>query len=128
MIVSRSMQNGPAYTPLRRPRPGTPDHCEDRRPAHVCRRHADGRAFRGADFTTYSSAVFNFMPALANEFYAAFADKVMDRLDELLPWEFLAGRHPLRRGRLIATITYVFTLNHVAKELGEDPELGDRQQ
>jgi 5-dehydro-4-deoxyglucarate dehydratase len=28
-------------------------------------------AYLGAGFTTYSSAVFNFVPALANEFYAA---------------------------------------------------------
>lgn len=32
------------------------------------------------------------------------------------------GNH-LRRGRLMATVTYVFTINHVAKKLGEDPEL-----
>jgi 5-dehydro-4-deoxyglucarate dehydratase len=28
-------------------------------------------AYLGAGFTTYSSAVFNFVPGLANEFYAA---------------------------------------------------------
>ncbi len=30
----------------------------------------------------------------------------------------------------MATVTYVFTINHVAKKLGEDPELleADRQQ
>ena len=31
-------------------------------------------AYLGAGFTTYSSAVFNFVPALANEFYAALRD------------------------------------------------------
>lgn len=32
-------------------------------------------------------------------------------------------RDDLRRGCLMATITYVFTINHVAKMLDEDPEL-----
>ncbi|WP_145313613.1 hypothetical protein [Sinorhizobium medicae] len=32
------------------------------------------------------------------------------------------GNH-LRRGRLMATITHVFTINHVAEMLGEDREL-----
>lgn len=32
------------------------------------------------------------------------------------------GNHP-RRGCLMATITYVFTINHVAEMLGEDREL-----
>lgn len=37
--------------------------------------------------------------------------------------ELVTRCHHLRRGRLMATITYVFTINHVAKKLGEDPEL-----
>ncbi len=38
-------------------------------------------------------------------------------IDALMPWNYL------RRGRLMATVTYVFTINHVAEMLGEDREL-----
>ncbi|MBA9034351.1 hypothetical protein HNR29_004914 [Rhizobium leguminosarum] len=37
--------------------------------------------------------------------------------------ELDAGRHRLRPCRLTATITYVFTISHVAEMLGEDLEL-----
>lgn len=37
--------------------------------------------------------------------------------------ELGTGCRDLRRGRLMASITHVFTLGHVAEMLGEDPEL-----
>ncbi|WFU89736.1 hypothetical protein QA644_17140 [Rhizobium sp. CC1099] len=50
-------------------------------------------------------------------------DHKINRLDELLPWELGTCRRDRRRSRLMATITHVFTINHVAEMLGEDLEL-----
>ncbi|NRB18843.1 MAG: 5-dehydro-4-deoxyglucarate dehydratase [Rhodobacteraceae bacterium] len=41
-------------------------------------------AYLGAGFTTYSSAVFNFVPALAQEFYKALRSGNRSRTDEIL--------------------------------------------
>ena len=63
-------------------------------------------AYLGAGFTTYSSAVFNFVPALAVEFYAALRGGNRARCEEILNgffYPFMAIRNR-RKGYAVAAI------------------------
>ncbi|MDE3240882.1 MAG: 5-dehydro-4-deoxyglucarate dehydratase, partial [Paracoccaceae bacterium] len=63
-------------------------------------------AYLGAGFTTYSSAVFNFVPALAVEFYTALRGGNRARCEEILNgffYPFMAIRNR-RKGYAVAAI------------------------
>lgn len=63
-------------------------------------------AYLGAGFTTYSSAVFNFVPGLAVEFYKALRDGDRARCEEILKdffYPFMAIRNR-RKGYAVAAI------------------------
>jgi 5-dehydro-4-deoxyglucarate dehydratase len=62
--------------------------------------------YLGAGFTTYASAVFNFVPALAMEFYAALRGGNLARCEAILDdffYPFMAIRNR-QRGYAVAAI------------------------